>query len=64
MGIETAFSMLTLVCDLKRIRQRVKTYIQARLAYVSAMFNVLLSLIHLLDPKPDPFKLRIAQYLL
>ncbi len=44
MCVETALSMVTLVCDLKRIRHRAIEYIQARLAYVSAMFNVLLNL--------------------
>ncbi len=62
MCVETAFSMVTVVCDLKRIRHRVEKYIQARLAYVSAMFNVLLDLFHQLNPNADPFKMSIAQF--
>jgi len=46
MCVETVLSMVTIVCDLKRIRHRLAAYIQARLAYVSAMFNVLLDLFH------------------
>lgn len=62
MCVETALSMVTLVCDLKRIRHRAAEYIQARLAYVSAMFNVLLDLFHRLNPSVDPFKMSIAQF--
>ena len=62
MCIETAFSMVTMVCDLKRIRHRVADYIQARLAYVSAMFNVLLDLFHRLNPDAKPFDISIAQF--
>ncbi len=47
MCVETVFSMLTIVCDLKRIRHRLSAYIQMRLAYVVAMFNILLELFHL-----------------
>lgn len=50
MFIETALSMVTVVCDLKRIRHRVREYVTARLACVSAMFNVLLALSHQLFP--------------
>lgn len=62
MCVETALSMVTMVCDLKRIRHRVAAYIQARLAYVSAMFNVLVTLFHQLNPDADPFKMSIAQF--
>ena len=62
MCIEIAFSMVTLVCDLKRIRHRVEKYIHARIAYVSAMFNILLDLFHQLNPDADPFKMSIAQF--
>ena len=41
MCVETALSMVTVVCDLKRIRHRVADFIQACLAYVCAMFNIL-----------------------
>ena len=52
------------VCDLKRIRHRVAQYITARLAYVAAMFNILLDLSRLLDPDPhaDPYKMSIARF--
>ena len=55
MCVETALSMVTLVCGLKHIRHHVADYIQARLAFVSAMFNVLLDLFHQLHPEADPF---------
>ena len=62
MCVETVFSMLTVVCDLKRIRHRLSTYIQMRLAYVVAMFNILLDLFHLRHPEVDPFKMSIAEF--
>ena len=62
MCVETVLSMLTRVCDLKRIRHRLADYIQARLAYVVAMFNILLNLFHQLYPQADPFKLSIAEF--
>jgi len=62
MCVETALSMVTLVCDLKRIRHRVMDYIQARLAFVSAMFNVLLDLFHHLHQEADPFQMSIADF--
>lgn len=55
--VETTLSMVTIVCDLKRIRNRLPQYIQARLAYVAAMFNILLDLFHHLHPEADPFKM-------
>ena len=62
MCVETVFSMLTLVCDLKRIRHRLSAYIQMRLAYVAAMFNILLNLFHLRHPEADPFKMSITEF--
>ena len=62
MCVETGLSMATLVCDLKRIRHRVAVYIQARLAFVLAMFNVLLDLFHQLHPDADPFQMSIAEF--
>lgn len=53
MFIETALSMVTVVCDLKRIHHRVSAYITARLACVSAMFNVLLDLSDTLFPNSE-----------
>jgi len=62
MYIETALSMVTVICDLKRIRHRVAAYIRARLSYVAAMFNVLLDLFHQLHPDADPYKMSIAEF--
>ena len=62
MCVETALSMVTVVCDLKRIHHRVIDYIQARLAFVSAMFNVLLDLFHQLHPEASPLKMSIAEF--
>lgn len=54
--------MVTIVCDLKRIRHRLTDYIQARLAFFSAMFNVLMNLFHLLHSDADQFKMGIAEF--
>ena len=62
MCVETALSMVTLICDLKRIRHRLAEYIQTRLCFVSAMFNVLMDLFHLLHPDADPYQMSIAQF--
>ena len=53
--------MVTIICDLKRIRQRLTDYIQAR-PFVSAMFNVLMNLFHLLHSDADQFKIGIAEF--
>lgn len=58
---ETAFSMLTNVCNVKKLKHRVAKYIQARLAF-TAMFNLLLALFHPLHPEADPFQMRIAEF--
>ena len=62
MCVETVLSMLTVVCDLKRIHHRLSEYVQARLAYLAAMFNILLDLFHKLHPDADPFKMSIAEF--
>lgn len=62
MYLETALSMVTIICDLKRIRHRLRDYIQSRLAYVSAMFNVLLELFHLIHPDANPYQMSIADF--
>jgi hypothetical protein len=62
MCVETTLSMVTMVCDLKRIRNRLAKSIQARLAYVAAMFNILLDLFHRLHPEADPYKMSIAEF--
>lgn len=62
MSIETAFSMLTNVCNFKKLRHRACEYISARLAFATAMFNVLLGLFHKLHPEADPFQMSIAEF--
>lgn len=53
---------LTVVCKAKKMRHRVHDYLEARLAYTAAMFNVLLTLFHQLHPDADPAKLSIAEF--
>jgi hypothetical protein len=62
MFIETAFSLLTVVCNMKKIFHRVSAYIEARMAFTAAMFNVLLTLYHQLHPDMPPYKLSIAEF--
>ena len=62
MRVETALSMVTVICDLKRIHHRLQPYIRARLASLVAMFNVLLTLFHRLHPDADPFQMSIAEF--
>ena len=62
MVVETVFSMLTVICHLKKIHNRALTYIFSRLAFVAAMFNVLYALFHQLHPDASPFKLSIAEF--
>jgi hypothetical protein len=62
MSVETALSLVTVICDLKRIRHRLAVYIQTRLAFVSAMFNVLMDLFHKIHPDADPYQMSIAEF--
>lgn len=64
MLIETALSLVTTVCGLKKVFHRSLKHFVARLAYVSAMFNVLLALNRTLEPEADPddWYPHIAQY--
>jgi len=62
MIVETAFSLLTVVCHLKKIFHRVADYIEARLAYTATMFNVLLALYHHLHPDAPSHKMSIAEF--
>ena len=62
MCIETAFSMLTNVCNFKKLKHRAHDYIRARLAFATAMFNVLLGLFHQLHPEASPFQMSIAEF--
>jgi hypothetical protein len=62
MRVETSFSMVTVICDLKRIHHRMSEYIFTRLSFVVAMFNVLQSLFHLIHPDADPAQMSIAEF--
>ncbi len=62
MVVETSLSMVTTVCSLKYMRHRLSAYIEARLASVTAMFNVLLRLFHKLHPEDDRFQMSIAEF--
>jgi hypothetical protein len=62
MIIETAFSLLTVICNMKKIFHRLADYIEARLAYTTVMFNVLLALFHQLHPDAPAHKMSIAQF--
>ena len=61
-AIRTALSIVTVVCGLKHIHHRLPAYIQARLASLVAMFNVLLTLFHQLHPDVDPFQMSITEF--
>jgi hypothetical protein len=50
MLVETMLSLVTRVCRLKHLFHRVETYLTAHLAYVSALFNLLLALNRRLEP--------------
>lgn len=62
MTVETSFSLATVVCGLKRMFHRLEPYLQARLASMVALFNVLLTLFHLVHPDADPGKMSIAEF--
>jgi hypothetical protein len=62
MLIETAFSLLTVVCQSKKMFHRVAAHLEAHLAYLAAMFNVLLSLFRQLHPEAGDFKVSIAEF--
>ncbi len=62
MIVETALSMVTVICGLKRLHHRTHGYLKTHLAFVAAMFNTLLGLFHFLHPAADPFQLSIAEF--
>lgn len=62
MVVETALSMVTTVCGLKRLYHRARSHLNAHLAFVAAMFNTLLELFHVLHPTADPFQMSIAEF--
>jgi hypothetical protein len=62
MYVETALSIVTVICDLKHIYHRFSPYIQACLASLVVMFNVLLTLFHHLHPDADPFQMSMLSF--
>ena len=62
MRVETALSMVTVVCGLKHLHHRLSQYIEAHLSLVSAMFNVLLSMFHRIHPDADLAQMSIAEF--
>lgn len=54
MLVETALSLVTMVCHLKKVFHRTRPHFQARLAYVVALFNAILGLNRHLEPDADP----------
>ena len=62
MLIETSFSLLTVICNAKKIYHRTEAYIEVRLAYTAAMFNVCTQLFHQLHPNESAFKMSIAEF--
>jgi hypothetical protein len=61
MMIETTFSLLTVICQAKKMFDRTVAHLEARLAYTAAMFNVLIGLDRHLHPD-RAFKLSIADF--
>ena len=66
MLVETALSLVTTVCSLKKVFHRSCHHFETRLAYVAAMFNTLLGLNRTLHPEADPQDrlYHLAQYAL
>jgi hypothetical protein len=62
MMIETALSMLTLVCHFKKVMHRRWAYFKSRVGYTMALFNLLVQW-HGLQPDPDGMvRLSIAEF--
>ncbi len=73
MVVETALSMVTatagspalgegIICGHKHLYHRARSYLNAHLAFVAAMFNTLLELFHVLHPTADAFQMSIAEF--
>ena len=62
MIVETAFSMLTVVCHSKKLFHPLFIYLETLFAYLSAMFNTLLHLFHQLHPDEPAHKMSIAEF--
>lgn len=54
MLVETALSLVTTVCHLKKVFHRTRHHFQTRLAYVVALFNAILGLNRRLEPNAHP----------
>lgn len=61
MMVETTFSLLTVVCQTKKMFHRTAAHLQARFAYTAAMFNVLVQLDRQFHPD-HRFTLSIAEF--
>lgn len=66
MLVETMFSLATRVCRLKQLFHRRAVYLETHLAFVSALFNLLLQLNRLFEPDaaPDDRLLKFAHFAL
>ncbi len=64
MLVETMLSLVTRVCRLKHLPQRLPIYLETHLTFISTLFNLLLSLNRLLEPDATSHDrlLKIAQY--
>lgn len=62
MVLETHFSLITVISKAKHMFHRTEAHLQARLAYIAAMFNICLALWHKLNPLDDPFKISIKDF--
>jgi hypothetical protein len=60
--VETAFSMVTVMCNAKKIHHRVEIYIETRVAFMAAMFNICRHLFHECHPKESPFMMSYAEF--
>jgi hypothetical protein len=54
MLVETALSLVTMVCPLKKVFHRTRCHFEARLASVVALFNAVLGVNRRLEPDADP----------
>ena len=61
MMVEMTFSLLTVICQTKKMFHWTAAHLEARFAYTAAMFNVLVGLDHQWHPD-HAFKLSIAEF--
>lgn len=62
MLVETVFSMLTYICDFKRLRHKVWQFFETRVGFTMALFNILVQW-HGLEPDENGFiPLSIAEF--